>query len=403
MDKLFQPVATGHLTLANRIVRSATFEGLCDDDGRPTKAYLDLYAALAGQHIGALLTGFAYVTPCGRAMQPGQAGIEDDAKIPLYKTMTGLVHARGGKVLMQIAHSGRQTSARAVGGWARGASSQSSAYFGVKVKALTTSEAWALAEGFATAALRCQKAGFDGVQIHAAHGYLVHQFLLPSINDRRDIFGIDRKTGIGPQFLKVIIERVRERCGYDFPLWVKISGDDQPQHGLEGAPLIHLVRFLDQMKVDAIEISCGTMERALNIFRGQTVPLDAIWRYNPKYKTASILGRLWRRYVLYPFMRPGIRLFSPMYNLAYARQAKQHTAIPIISVGGFRTGQEMSAAVERGATDMVGLSRPFISEPDLVDQLIADHGWKAKCLNCNRCAVMTDSHQPTRCYRAADV
>ncbi|MCD4779022.1 MAG: NADH:flavin oxidoreductase [Candidatus Omnitrophica bacterium] len=395
---LFQPGKIGNLTLRNRIFRSATFEGMCDSHGVPTEKYLTLYTALAKNCIGAIITGFAYISDCDRAMQPGQAGIESDDKIVFYKRITDRVHSYHSRIFMQIAHCGRQTIATAVGGVVRGASTKKSSYFGGAPKKLTTEETLSLSQCFADAALRCKKSGFDGVQIHAAHGYLVHQFILPSVNNRKDIFGIDKKTGIGTYFLEVIIDKVRDKCGSDFPLLIKISAGDDYLKTFNRNHFIQLIRFLDGKKVDGIEISYGTMDHALSIFRGQSIPLDLILRYTPRYQTQTLFGRVLRKRIIYPFMKPRIKMFTPMYNLLYAKIAKQHTQIPVICVGGFRTKQEMIGAVERKETDFVSLCRPFICEPDLVTELMSNDCYKAKCLDCNMCAVMCDSPNSTRCY-----
>ncbi|MBU2634779.1 MAG: NADH:flavin oxidoreductase [Nanoarchaeota archaeon] len=398
ISELFQPLKIGSLILRNRILRSATFEGACDIQGCPTDGYLNLYSVLAKNNIGAIITGFAHISKCGRAMHPGQAGIDDDSKIPSYKRITDHVHVNNGKIIMQIDHCGRQSVDRAVDGSVRGVSTKKSTYFGSIPKKLTTEEAISLTQRFADAALRCQKAGFDGVQLHAAHGYLVHQFILPSINNRKDIFGVDRKIGIGTYFLGLIIDAIREKCSSDFPLLIKVSASDDYWNNFSQDNFVQLISFLDHKKVDAIEISYGTMDHALSIFRGRSIPLDLILEYNPKYKTHGMLGRFLRKKILYPFVKPRVKIFTPTYNLPYAKIAKKHTQIPIICVGGFRTKQEMTDAIERNETDFVSLCRPFICEPDLVDKLMANDSYTAKCLDCNMCAVMCDSSNPTRCY-----
>ncbi|MBU2102522.1 MAG: NADH:flavin oxidoreductase [Candidatus Omnitrophota bacterium] len=398
MNDLFSPAHIGKVTLANRIVRSATYEGMCDNQGFPTDAYLAHYSGLAKNSIGAIITGFTYISSCGRAMHPRQGGIDDDSKITAYRRVTDHVHSLEGKIFMQIAHCGRQTVAKAVRGPVRGVSTKRSSYFGGIPKKLTTEEALALGQRFADAALRCKEAGFDGVQIHAAHGYLVHQFILSSINNRNDIFGVDQKTGIGTHFLEVVIDKIREICGSDFPVMVKISSGDDYRNNFSQEHFIHLIRFLGYKSVDAIEISYGTMDYALSIFRGRSVPLDLILKYTPKYDTYGIVGRFLRKRFLYPFVKSRLKMFTPMYNLSYAKIAKQYTGVPIICVGGFRKKQEMAGALERNETDFVSLCRPFICEPDLVSKLMANDGYTAKCLDCNMCAVMCDSSNATRCY-----
>lgn len=397
-NRLFEPVKIGNLTLRNRIVRSATFEGMCDEQGFPIEEYHRLYGGLAKNRIGAIITGFAYISTCGKAMHPGQAGIDDDAKILVYKRITDSVHEYDCRIFMQIAHSGRQTVAEAVGGTVKGASGKRSAYFSGAPKRLTTKETISLTQCFADAALRAKKAGFDGVQLHAAHGYLIHEFILSSVNDRNDEFRIDRKSGIGTHFLKVVIDEIRARCGRDYPLLVKVSAGDDYLNGFSQDNFVQLIRFLDEMKVDAIEISYGTMDHALSIFRGESVPLDLILKYNPRYKTHGVLGRFFRKRILYPFVRPRLKMFTPTYNLPDAKMAKRHTQIPIICVGGFRKKQEMIDAVEKNETDLVSLCRPFICEPDLINRLTDSDCYASKCLNCNMCAVMCDSGRPTKCY-----
>lgn len=397
-DKLFEPIKIGNLILRNRIVRSATFEGMCDDKGFPTDAYCDLYDRLAKNGIGAIITGFAYISPCGRAMHPGQAGIDEDAKIPVYKRITDSVHQRDGKIIMQIAHSGRQTVAQAVGGDIKGAFGRRSAYFGGNPKPLTTKEAIAAAQDFAEAALRAKKAGFDGVQLHAAHGYLIHEFILPSLNTRTDEFGIDRESGIGTQFLKTVIEETRVRCGMDFPVLVKVSAGDDYRNNFTQDQFVQLIRFLDRVGVDAIEVSYGTMDDALSIFRGESVPIDTILKHNPCYGTGNAFRRFLRKEIIYPFVKSRIRMFTPAYNLPDAKIAKRHTRIPIICVGGFRKKQEMAEAINNSETDLISLCRPFICEPDLVGKISKNDSYVSKCVNCNICAVMCDSGRPTKCY-----
>ena len=183
----FEPARIGSVTLRNRVLRSATFEGTCDPEGRPTAAYLNLYRELAGQGVGALITGFAYTSTDGRAMQPGQAGLESDAKAAAFGPVTEAVHQQGCPIFVQLAHAGRQTSPTATGGTVYGPSARKSSYFNSRPCSLTTAHIERLAREFAAAARRAREAGFDGVQLHAAHGYLIHQFLSPAVNDRNDI------------------------------------------------------------------------------------------------------------------------------------------------------------------------------------------------------------------------
>ena len=396
--KIFEPAYIGHTKLRNRIIRSATYEGMCNEKGFPTEEYGKHYSELARNNAGGIITGFAFVTKNGRAMQPRQAGIDEASKIPFYREMTDEVHRWGGRIFLQIAHAGRQTDPESTGQKTVGPSTKRSSCFDHRPRALVTREVVCLAEDFAYAALRARESGFDGVQLHAAHGYLIHQFLLPGINDRTDSFAVDPHTKLGTSFLDVVIDRVREKCGRSFPVLAKISGSVDGRRQFSEKQFINLIRFLNDKEVDAIEISYGTMDMPLNIFRGRSVPLDEILRINPRYKRKHRISRsLWKALVA-PFFLKQIKAFTPAYNLPYAELAKDITAIPVISVGGFIDSQKMESALRSQKTDFIGLSRPLLCEPDLVRRIAGNQRYIAECVSCNLCAVMCDSPYSTRCY-----
>jgi 2,4-dienoyl-CoA reductase-like NADH-dependent reductase (Old Yellow Enzyme family) len=393
-----QPGKIGGVELKNRIVRSATYEGRCDHSGIPDRGYGDLYAGLARNEVGAMITGFAFVSKAGRAMQPRQAGIENESKIPFYQEITSQVHRFDGRIFVQLAHAGRQTSPRATGEEVLGVSRKKSGYFGSSPRSIGTGEALQIAEQFADAAVFAMRAGFDGVQLHAAHGYLIHQFLSPAVNDRKDAFGIDQRSQLGTRFLELIMDRTRQKCGSHFPILVKISGGDDEPRVFSEERFINLVRFLGAKGAAAIEISYGTMERPLNIFRGNTVPLEEILRYNPRYGTSRTTGRsLWKRLAA-RLVLSRVKPFTPTYNLPYAELAKKYSDIPIISVGGFRSGTEIESALNGGKADFISLCRPFLREPDFARRLKADGNYVSKCVSCNVCAVLCDTQNPTKCH-----
>jgi 2,4-dienoyl-CoA reductase-like NADH-dependent reductase (Old Yellow Enzyme family) len=396
--RVFEPAWIGDVELSNRIIRSATFEGMCDADGRPGPAYRRLYAGLAAQDLGALITGFAYVSPDGRAMQPGQAGMDSDDKVAAFRPATEAVHEQGSRIFLQLAHAGRQTAPSATGGSIYAPSPIKSPYFNHRPRQLTEPQIGSIINCFAAAARRAREAGFDGAQLHAAHGYLVHQFLHPAMNARKDIYGIDPALGIGTEFVERIITSIRSTCGKDFPLLIKVSSGDSYRRPMTKAQFVHLVRVLDSHRVDAIEVSFGTMDHALSIFRGETVPLQAILDFNPRYRTRNAWKRLlWRSWVL-PWLKRSFIPFTPMYNLAAARLVKRHTSVPIISVGGFRSGAHLRTAIEEQGINFVSLCRPILCEPDFVRKLRQDEHYESRCANCNRCAIMCDSGFPTHCY-----
>lgn len=394
--KIFEKVNIGKLELKNRIIRSATFEGMADGKGFPRQEYIDFYKKLAENGVGAIITGFAYISQDGKAMQPGQVGVDSEEKIPVFRKLTETVHNSDCLIFKQIAHTGRQTLESVTGKKVIGVSAKKSIYFNQKPEVLSTEHAYRIIEDFGNAALICKKSGFDGVQIHAAHGYLIHQFLTPAINNRADEFAIDKNTGIGTFFLEKIIENVRQKCGNYFPILVKISGSDDLNPKFNQQKFIELVKFLDKQKVNAIEISYGTMDYALNIFRGD-VPVNLILKKNPIYKSDNSIKKFVIKSLVFPVLKMKLKPFSPTYNLDYALIARKFTKIPVISVGGFRTGLEIGEAIKKGI-DFVGLSRPLICESDFVRKLEADIVYKSKCTNCNYCAIMCDTENRTKCY-----
>ena len=364
------------------IIRSATFEGMADAHGVPKPEYRELYENLAKNGVRQIITGVIYISRQGRAMHPGQAGMDEADKIEAYKNTTTAVHANGAKIYAQLGHAGRATAN--TGQRIVGASELKSPYFGNLgqiPKALGTQDVHEIVEQFAKSTYWAMKAGFDGVQLHAAHGYLFHQFMLKPINNRTDEFSDPTL------FLELTVKKVREKCG-DFPIWVKVSGEsDHRYDGKQDFP--GLIKTLDRMKVDLIEVSYGTIDRALDTMRGD-VPIEVILKHNPVY---SKKGGFWRLFAL-PFAARQFKKFSPMYNMEYARIAKRYTHIPIAVVGGFRTAHEIFDC----EMDYVSLCRPLICEPDFVKKIEHDNTYVSKCKNCNICTTMVDSTKSLRCY-----
>lgn len=395
--KMFGKAYIGNCELKNRIIRSATFEGMADADGTPKQSYIDYYDMLSKHAMGAIITGFIAISPDGKAVQTGQAALYTSEHKEAFTKVTEKVHANGNKLFLQIAHTGRQTRSSETGYPIKGASTKPSPFFRERPQALKTVEVHQLVTQFVETAYLAQQAGFDGIQLHAAHGYLIHQFLLPSINKRKDEYAIDLSTQLGTRFLEQIIDGIRRKCDAKFALLLKVSGSDDYRRCFSKEQFVNFIKFIDTKPVDAIEVSYGTMDQALNIFRGD-VPVNVVLKHNKLYKTNNRLKRAVLKGIVFPLVNSKLIPFSPLYNLPYAELAKQHTLIPIISVGGFRSGIEMEAAISAEKTDFVSLSRPLICEPDFVEKVKHDINYQSKCTNCNYCAIMCDSNLETKCY-----
>lgn len=383
----------GRLNLNSPIIRSAAYEGFGGKSGIPDADLADLYTALARNNVGAIITGFCFISRQGRAMQPFQCGMANAAQQAAWQGVVDQVKAAepGVKLVMQLAHSGRQTLRSVTGERVVGAGTLRSKYFRQTVSRLTGAEVETVIDEFVNAARKAKAAGFDAVQIHAAHGYLIHQFLSPETNQRNDEWG--EKT----LFLRRIVERIKTCCGADFPVWVKLSHSDDS--GLTTEMTLKTVRQIET-QVDAVELSYGTMDYALNIFRGDC-PLSLILKVNPIFqKIPAPLKWFWRRFSGKRFLNKFIP-FSENYNVEAACDINAQTTVDVIPVGGIRTAQSVNELLKEFAA--VGLCRPLICEPDLVAKMDENSQYESQCTNCNRCAVLCDTRQTLKCCRNTNV
>ena len=390
-DILFSPLTLRNITLPNRLVRSATYEGLGLPDGTPRPELADLYSRIATADAGTIITGFCFVSQEGRAMQPGQCGCDTDAKAQVWQALVHRVKAAAPtvKLIMQWAHTGRQTRRVSTGHPVVGASSRRCRYFRGKVHPLTADGITRIIGDFASAARRAQQAGFDGVQLHAAHGYLIHQFLSPYTNTRSDFWGV------GTRLLAAIVQATKEACGATFPLFAKFSAADE-----RGMTVDQTTRQIQSVEaqLDAVEISYGTMEFGLNIIRGGC-PLERAFEVNPLLRPVPrVLRGIFRRLFLSDILSRQIP-FEENYNLESAAHISQHVQVPVLAVGGFRRAAALRSALTEHRMAAVSLCRPFICEPDLTRKLRLNDDWESTCTSCNLCTINCDAAQSVCCAR----
>ena len=390
IESLMQPLPLKRCVLPSRVIRSATYEGLADAQGAPLPGLASLYMDMVWQMPGTLITGLCAVSREGRTMYPAQAAIWDDSLIAPWRSVVDTVReaSPGTRLFMQLAHAGRQTSSKATGLPVKGAGVKPCGYFRQMTRPMSAEDARQAVGDFATAARRARAAGFDGVQLHAAHGYLIHQFLSPRINTRKNAY---KDTGL---FLEQIVMAVREACGADFPVLLKVSwADDQGMSPRDILPA--LARVADE--VDAVEVSYGSMEVPFNIIRGQ-FPVAAVLSVNPFLKGLPLpLKMLWKLFA-YPRMRKACKPFTHCYNLPGAQFLRDMLPVPVIPVGGIHSLDDMRCCLDQGFP-AVALSRPFIAEPDLLPRLARGDWERSRCIVCNMCAVNCDSDGPLLCYR----
>ena len=393
-EVLFTQLALPRLTLKNRLIRSATYEGWGDANGFPRRELGDLYLELARGGVGAIITGFVFVSRAGRAMQRGQCGIDADDKIPAWRAIVSRVREScpDVRLIMQLAHAGRQTRQEVTGLPVAGVSSRPCTYFRQRVRVVDDAAIRGIVEEFGSAARRARDAGFDGVEIHAAHGYLVHQFLSPWTNNRQDDWGRPER------FLQEVIRAIHRTCGSGFPVLVKVSAAESSRPGIRVEDTVRTVKSLEGLGVDAVEVSTGTMEYALNIIRGNC-PVDLVLAVNPLFqRIPAFARRIWKILFAGAYLRHLIP-FSEGYNVDAAEQVKRNTSLAVIPVGGIRRVETMVDCVAGRGLDAVALCRPLICEPDLPMKLQAGPARRSRCCNCNLCTIYCDSPRTVQCYQ----
>jgi len=387
MFVLFEPISLNGMALRNRIVKSATAENMATPEGLPTNDTRRFYERLAWGGAGLIITGYAYVNRVGQA-SPLQSGAHTDAIIPEWRKITDAVHERGAKIAMQIVHGGRQTKPKGVGGRQSVAPSAvpNLLYF-TRPRPMTEDEIWQTVRDFGDAAARVKESGFDAVQIHAAHGYLLSGFLSPLTNRRRDDWGGDPERRF--RFLSEVYRAVRQAVGVDFPVLCKLNIDDFALIGVTPRDSFPAARRLAQMGLDALEISGGIWETSLNTWRGDA-PVGILARGR------SPLVRLYLRiaFGLQKLCTP----FREAYFLPYAEKLKATLNIPLILVGGIRRPDVAEQILETGQADLISMARPLIREPDLPNKWWAGDRVAAECQSCNRCLCEIEQGNKLRCY-----
>ncbi len=359
MSRLFEPTIINGMRLKNRFVRSATYEAMADLDGRAKQPLLDCMAVLAKGEVGLVITGHAHVLLEGQA-GPRQMGIYSDAMMDSLKSVVSAVQENGGAVAVQLAHAGQ----RAIGKGAHAPMGPTDVVEeGVKVATqMTIDDIKRTVHAFGDAAQRAVEAGFDAVEIHAAHGYLLSQFLSPHYNLRDDNYGGSLENRA--RLLMEVYGEIRQRVGESFPILVKINSEDFLENGFTTQEMLQVSLMLETLGMDAIEMSGGTFESGKLIpSRGGTSKSEDREVY---YKEAA---------------------------LAFKQQIK----IPLILVGGFLSYPLAQAAIDSGVADYIALSRPLIREPNLVKRWAQGEVQKATCISCNRCFLTLGLEEALHC------
>lgn len=363
MSILFEPFKIGNFEIKNRFVRSATYYALSDENGFPGEKSTALMKTLAENEVGLIVTGYAYVQKNGQCFID-MNGIQDDDHIPGFQKMTKAVHDAGGKIVMQIAHGGisATTAARTGGDLVAVSVPKNHDAKGGKPRQLSAEDIETMIYAFGEAARRVQEAGFDGVQLHGAHGYIFTQFLSPLSNQRNDRWGGSLENRM--RFVVETTRAMKRKVGPDFPVMIKLGCRDYCDENNrftieEGAKV---VRALEKEGHAHIEISYATLGKA-----HQKLSLGVA--------------------------RPD----QEAYLLPDARIIRKATRMPLGLVGGMRSLPVMEEIVSSGIVDTISISRPLIREPDLIKRWNRGDAKTADCISCGRCFSMDGAKRQIRC------
>lgn len=391
---IFEQSEIGSIKLKNRVIRSATHEGMADENGYPTDRLLKIYEMLAKNDVGCIITGYAGVMQNGKSNYHNMLMINNDSFIDSYKTLTRKIHDHQTPIILQIAHCGRQTRSKITGLPTVAPSPIRDKFFNEETPTeLSESEILEIIDNFVSAIERAKEAEFDGVQLHLAHGYLLSQFLSSYTNRRTDKWGGSTENKF--EIIKEIFKRSKHVVG-DFPILVKLNAHDGRKGGMTINETIEIAKMLAKSGCAGIEVSCGVYEDGLYTIRGEKLPIDAVLAYNFKYKSLPTIIKRISKWVI-PLIS---RRIKPIvnYNVSFAKMIKENVNIPIIVVGGIKSIDSIRTLITEGNADYVSLSRPFIIEPNIVKKFKNGSQSISKCIDCNYCGIAQEVNA-LRCYR----
>lgn len=319
-----EPVTIGRTTYPHRFFRAATSEKKATKEGHLTEELFKVYEDLAKEGAGTILTGYTFVS---EEEQPtaNMMGIKDDSYIEEYRTLTEMVHSYGGKILLQIVYGGSQSQGDPEKREVPGPSDFVHPRSGIRACKMEEEDFRRIKGAFVEGALRAEKAGFDGVEVHGAHGYLLSQFLTPAYNSRKDEYGGSVENRV--RFLREICEEIRRATGKDFALWVKINSSDGFPRGLTEEDALKAGKILGEI-VDVIEVSGG------NLFQVPKTPEE--------------------------------ESYFKDFAMALSRETRGAVAL----TGGNRSLEVMEEIKKKSKVALFGFSRPLLEDPGYIGKLL---------------------------------
>lgn len=381
MTKLFTPGWIGPVELRNRTIRSAAFEGMGRNNG-PTDMLRDYHWSVAEGGVG--MTTLAYAGICRSALSfDTQLWLRPEIVAPLREITDG-IHERGAKASIQIGHCGNMTHRSTAGGLPVGVSTGFNLYSPTFCRGLRKDELKQLARDFGEAVNTARDAGFDCVEVHAGHGYLISQFLSPFTNHRRDEFGGKLENRM--TFMKMCLEEVMKCAGSDMGVLVKTNMRDGFKGGLEIEDCLTVAKEIERCCVHAIVLSGGFVSKApMYVMRG-SMPIHSMTHYMKQW---------WLKYgvrIAGRYMIPSVP-FKELYFLEDAKVFQKELKLPLVYVGGIVSRENAEQIVDKEGFDFIQMGRALLNEPDFVNRMRDDEKHRCGCDHVNYCIARMYSRE----------
>ena len=371
---LFTPCRIGNIELRNRTIRSAAFENMCKDNC-PSQKLFDYHTSVAKGGVGMTTIAYASVSRNGISFE-GQLWMREEI-VPDLKKLTDAIHKEGAKASIQLGHCGNMTHRSTCGEKPVGASGGFNLYSPTFVRGLREDEIYKIVDDFGKSVELLKKAGFDAVEIHAGHGYLISQFISPYTNKRKDKFGgsLDNRM----RFMRLVIERVKEVAGNDLAVIVKTNMYDGFKSGMQIDDCIKVAQELEKLKVDALVLSAGFVSRAPMVVMRGAMPLKTLAYYMDmkKFWWLKLGLRIGGRMVI-----PTVP-FKEAFFLEDAKKFRKALTLPLIYVGGLVSREKIEEVLDEGFV-AVQMARALIHDTDFVNKM-KDGLERSECKHSNYC------------------
>ncbi len=376
---LFTPYKLGPVRLRNRVIRAAAFEGMCPGNS-PSEELFNFHKSLAAGGVAMTTIAYAAVDRSGLSF-PHQLLLRKEV-VPELRRLTDAVHKEGAACSIQIGHCGNMTKSSVTGSRPMAPTSRINLYGPNFPREMNRRDIHDMAQSFGKAVHLARESGFDAVEVHAGHGYLISQFLSPSTNRRKDEFGGSLENRA--RFMRMVMGEVKKAAGNETAVLVKMNMQDGFKGGMEPGESLGVAKILEQSGADALVLSGGFVSKApMYILRGEMpVRILAHFIENRLLKTfVSLFGnRLIRS-----------EPFKEAYFLEDALKFREHLQLPLVYVGGLISHEKINEVLDKGF-EMVAIARALIKDPDFVNKLLHQELSRSSCDTCNYCIAVMYTH-----------